>query len=181
MITMKSLIISLLVISTVTFSPAQKRAFTIADLYKVKSIADPQFSPDGKKIAFTVTESFLAEGKTNAEVYIADADGSNPKNVTNNPASDNHPRWSPDGKWIAFTSLAGNFQICIVRAQGGDAIVVGTGEDPSWAANSRALIFCHGPDHSKKLSLLDVPTKQVKDIARILESNSQSQPSWAKQ
>ena len=64
--------------------------------------------------------------------------------------------------------------------RGGDAIVIAPGEDPSWAPNSRALIFSHGPDHSKKLSLLDVPTKQVKDIARIAESNSQSQPSWAK-
>jgi hypothetical protein len=52
------------------------------------------------------------------------------------------------------------------------------GEDPSWAPNSRALLFCRGRDHAKQLSLLDVPTKQVKSLPRILESNSQ--PSWAK-
>jgi Tol biopolymer transport system component len=100
--------------------------------------------------------------------------------ITNGAPNPTEPDWSPDGRWIAFTSLTGGFQICIVRAQGGDAIVIAPGEDPSWAPNSRALIFCHGPDHSKKLSLLDVPTKQVKDIARVLESNSQSQPSWAR-
>src|SRR5947207_2613203 len=134
---MKSLIISLLVISVITFSPAQKRAFTITDLYKVKSIADPQFSPDGKKIAFTVTESFLAEGKTNAEVYIADADGSNPKNVTNNAASDNHPRWSPDGKRLMFVSSRSNGdQIWLLPASGGDPVQltdISTGAgDPAW-------------------------------------------------
>ena len=52
------------------------------------------------------------------------------------------------------------------------------GEDPSWAPNSRALIFSTGLDHRKNLSLLDVPTRQVKSVARVLESNSQ--PSWAK-
>ena len=62
--------------------------------------------------------------------------------------------------------------------RGGEAYPLVEGEDPSWAPNSRALLFSNGPDHAKHLSLLDVPTKQVKHIARILESNSQ--PSWAK-
>ena len=74
--------------------------------------------------------------------------------------------------------MARDFNICLVKAEGGDATVLTAGEDPTWAPNSRAVVFCKGPDHAKKLSLLDVPTKQVKDIARLLESNSQ--PSWAR-
>jgi len=137
--------------------------------------SSPCWSPDNQTICYVSRE------RGPASLFTISASGGAPRRILSNFASTpTEPDWSPDGKWIAFTSLAGNFQICIVRAQGGDAIVVGTGEDPSWAPNSRALIFCHGPDHSKKLSLLDVPTKQVKDIARILESNSQSQPSWAK-
>jgi Tol biopolymer transport system component len=56
--------------------------------------------------------------------------------------------------------------------------VLVNGEDPTWAPNSRAVIFVSRKNHIKTLSLLDVPTKHVKDVARILESNSQ--PSWAK-
>jgi dipeptidyl aminopeptidase/acylaminoacyl peptidase len=143
---MKSLVISLLVISTMTISPAQKRAFTIADLYKVKTVADPQYSPDGKKIAFTVTESFLAEGKTNADVYIANADGTDPKNVTNNPASDNHPRWSPDGKWLLFvSSRSDGDQIWLLPAAGGDAVQltdISTGAgDPVWSPDGKQIAF----------------------------------------
>ena len=84
----------------------------------------------------------------------------------------------PGQTFIAFTSQTRDFTVCIVRAEGGDAIPLVSGEDPSWAPNSRALIFCKGPDHEKVLSLLDVPTKHVKTIHRILESNSY--PSWAK-
>jgi dipeptidyl aminopeptidase/acylaminoacyl peptidase len=93
--------------------------------------------------------------------------------------SPTEPDWSPDGKWIAFTSLTRDFSICIVPAQGGNAIFVTEGEDPTWASNARALIFCKGHDHAKSMYLLDVPTKRVKSIGRILESNSQ--PSWARQ
>jgi Tol biopolymer transport system component len=56
--------------------------------------------------------------------------------------------------------------------------VLATGEDPSWASNSRAVMFVRRVNHTKVLSLLDVPTKHVKDVPRILGSNSQ--PSWAR-
>jgi dipeptidyl aminopeptidase/acylaminoacyl peptidase len=83
---------------------AEKRPFTIADFYHIKGVADPQISPDGKKIAFTVTQSFLEEGKTNADIYLMNADGSDIRQLTDNPAADNHPRWSPDGKSLLFLS-----------------------------------------------------------------------------
>ena len=135
----------------------------------------PCWSPDSQNICYVSRE------RGPASLFVISASGGAPRRIQTSCAPNpTEPDWSPDGKWIAFTSLTGGFQTCIVRPQGGEAIVIAPGEDPSWAPNSRALIFSHGPDHSKKLSLLDVPTKQVKDIARIMESNSQSQPSWAR-
>jgi TolB protein len=111
-------------------------------------------------------------------LYAISASGGTPRRIaTKGVSNPTEPDWSPDGKWIVFTSLMRDFNICIVEAKGGLAEVLVSGEDPSWAPNSRAVIFCKGPDHAKRLSLLDVPTKQVKDIARIRESNSQ--PNWA--
>jgi len=77
-----------------------------------------------------------------------------------------------------FTAQMGGFEICVVPAAGGTATLLVSGEDPSWAPNSRTVIYARRGGGSRRLSLLDVPTKQVKNVPRI--SGSNSQPSWAK-
>jgi len=134
--------------------------------------SSPCWSPDGQTICFVSRE------RGPANLFIVSASGSGRRHLETGFGNATEPSWSPDGKWIAFTrQRAGGFDICIVPSRGGSAMALVDGEDPSWAPNSRAIIFCKGPDHSKVLSLLDAPTKRVKDIARISESNSQ--PSWA--
>jgi len=136
--------------------------------------SSPCWSPDNRTLCYVSRQS----GR--AGLFIVSAAGGAARSISTVGApSPTEPDWSPDGKWIAFTSMTGGFQIYIVRATGGEAIgPLAAGEDPSWAPNSRALMFCTGRDHGKVLSLLDVPTKQVKTLGRIQESNSQ--PSWAK-
>ncbi len=95
-------------------------------------------------------------------------------------ANPTEPDWSPDGKWIAFTSQFRTFQICVVKADGGEAVTLVEGEDPSWSPNSRTLAYARRAGGRYTLCLLDVPTKQFKDVSRISGSTSQSQPSWAK-
>lgn len=134
--------------------------------------SSPCWSPDGRTICFVSRE------RGPANLYTISPSGGSKRHLETGYGNATEPAWSPDGKWIAFTiQRREGFDICIVRSQGGVATPVASGEDPSWAPNSRALIFSRGPDHQKVLSLLDVPTKQHKDVARILESNSQ--PSWA--
>jgi Tol biopolymer transport system component len=70
-----------------------------------------------------------------------------------------------------------DFNICVIPAGGGTATVLVAGEDPSWSPNSRTLAFTRRAGNSRVISLLDVPTKQVKDIARLPGNNSQ--PAWA--
>jgi len=76
---------------------AQKRAFTIEDLYKVKNVGSPVISPTGNKIAFTVTDYNLKEGESNSDVYILYPDGAT-ENISSKEVSETDPFWSSDNE-----------------------------------------------------------------------------------
>lgn len=125
---------------------AQKKPFTIDDLYRLKSVSDPQISPDGEKIAFVVTENSLAQGKSNAEIYLMDADGSRQRRITTNAATDKQPRWSPDGKSLLFLSTRKEgSQAWILPIDGGEATQLtafATGvSDPAWTSDGKHIVF----------------------------------------
>ncbi|MEO8428126.1 MAG: hypothetical protein ABI651_13530 [Verrucomicrobiota bacterium] len=138
--------------------------------------SSPCWSPDGRTICFV---SRIGGGRTLCEVSAGGGEIRRLRTgLVSNPSE---PDWSPDGKTIIFTAQMGDFNICTVPAEGGDATLLVAGEDPSWAPNSRTVIFTkRGKSGRRFLSLLDVPTKHVKDIAQISGSASCSQPSWAK-
>lgn len=138
--------------------------------------SSPCWSPDGKWICFAAKEK---ERRTLCKV--SPSGGPMQTIGTSGMPSPSEPDWSPDGKWIAFTAqYRSGFQICVVPAAGGTATSLVEGEDPSWAPNSRTLAFGRRRGGRYVLSLLDVPTKQYKDVSRISGISSQSQPSWAK-
>lgn len=65
-------------------------------------IGDPQPSPDGSKIIFTLTYEDIEENKGNAEIYVMDADGRNMKRLTKTAGSEGNIRWYANGEKIAF-------------------------------------------------------------------------------
>ncbi len=108
----------------------------------------PAFSPDGKRIAY---RHFVGD---NSEVFVADADGKNPKDITNSPAFDGWPAWSPDGRRIAFSSNRNSsYQIHVMDADGSNVRQVANTEGratyPQWTPDGKQVYFslCHNVDY----------------------------------
>ena len=81
-----------------------KRPFTATDYYSLETPGDPQISPDGKLIAYTVTSIDRKQNKKRTEIWMAAVDGSAAPWPFAAAGNSSAPRWRPDGRALAFIS-----------------------------------------------------------------------------
>ena len=103
------------------FALAAGRAMMVDDLLAVKSVSDPQVSPDGKLVVYTVSEIDRESAKTTSSLWLVPVAGGEPKRLTTTAGVNNHPRWAPDGKAVAFVSgRSGSSQVWLLPLDGGE-------------------------------------------------------------
>jgi dipeptidyl aminopeptidase/acylaminoacyl peptidase len=124
------------------FIGASAQTFTFNDMIKLRRVSDPQLSPDGRSVAFTIGDVDKAANKTLTHIYTVKTDGSDLKQITKGDKSSSAPRWSPDGKKLAFTSGG---QIWTMDPDGDDKKQItkfsaGAGS-PVWSPDGRWIAF----------------------------------------
>jgi Tol biopolymer transport system component len=112
-----------------------------SDLTKISDEGSgPRWAPDGAQILF------FSDTNGNFDIYVMDADGSNPKRLTSDPADDVSPAWSPDGNAIAFVSERnGNTDLYVIGADGSGERRLTESRAPeeafSWAPNGDRIAY----------------------------------------
>lgn len=135
-------------------APAQPapRRMALDDFNRIVALGDPQRSPDGDWVAYTVTTIDAEKDKRNTDIWMARWDGTAQQQLTSSPDGESSPRWSPDGKYLAFLASRGTedekkqgAQLWLLPRQGGEALKVsdvkgGLG-NIQWSPDSTRIAF----------------------------------------
>lgn len=134
---------------------APPRPWQPEDFAAIHAVGDPQLSPDGEKIVYTVETIVLDKDKRYTHLWLARWDGSENRALTSGETSETHPRISPDGKSLAFLSSRTDdnkdAQLWLLPLGGGEAEKMtdlkGGVDDFAWSPDSaRLALVVHDPD-----------------------------------
>ncbi|MFP5307443.1 MAG: prolyl oligopeptidase family serine peptidase [Gammaproteobacteria bacterium] len=106
-----------------TTSTQGPRPFSADDLVRLVRVSDPQLSPDGKQVVYTLRRTDYEANKGVTDLWLLDLASRQTRQLTRADGNHSDPRWSPDGRWIYFLSTrSGSAQVWrLDLADGGDA------------------------------------------------------------
>jgi dipeptidyl aminopeptidase/acylaminoacyl peptidase len=142
----KLLFVAALVLSLSPLRAGEPRVPTIDDLIGLKRPGGVAISPDGTRVAYTVSETNWDENTYETEIFLADSRGGAPVQLTRGKKSSSAPAWSPDGRWLAFVSdRADKRQIYAINPAGGEAVALTNVDEGvggfAWAPDGRSMAF----------------------------------------
>jgi Tol biopolymer transport system component len=135
-------------------TPGQ-RTLNLDDLIRLREVTDPQISPDGGWVAYTVSFPDTARDRLDQDVWMTSWDGRQRIRVTSSRSSEHAPRWSPDGRYLAFLSDRDDArevsQVWLLNRAGGEAERItdfpGGVSEFAWAPDgARLALIVSDPD-----------------------------------
>jgi dipeptidyl aminopeptidase/acylaminoacyl peptidase len=143
-----------------------------------RSISDLRLSPDGSRLAFTVSEPPRGEVR-NTDIWVLDLRTREVRRFATSAKADHSPRWSPDGKRLAFLSnREDKTQIYVMPVDGGEAVALTKGkmdvESFNWSPDGRQISFLATEPKSEA----EEKKEKDKDDARVVDKDDKRTHLW---
>jgi dipeptidyl aminopeptidase/acylaminoacyl peptidase len=150
----------------------QKKILSPENFLELRSVQDPQFSPDGQRVAFVVSEPLKGE-KRIRHIWLYEKKSGSARQFTYSEKSETWPRWSPDGKKLALLSNRGGDeqQIYILSMTGGEAAPATKGKASvsafAWSPDGQSIAYI-APDPKSEAEEKKIKDK---DDARVVDKD----------
>ncbi|MBO0789986.1 MAG: PD40 domain-containing protein, partial [Ktedonobacteraceae bacterium] len=134
----------------------EKRALTLEDFWRLKTVADPQPSPDGTQVAYVVGSFDEAKNQLCSTIWLASLENGQCHQLTSGESQDMQPRWSPDGSRLAFVSTRheGKPQLFLIEVAGGEArrltSVADGANSPLWSPDGKQICYASTPETDRQ-------------------------------
>ena len=168
------IVLSLLLVMGAVGPALAQRTVKSQDLLRIREVSDPQVSPDGHWVAYTVTSADTVRDRQDRDIWMTSWDSPRSYRVTTSPEQEHAPRWSPDGRYLAFLSAREDprdaDQLWLLGRVGGEAERVtnlpGGISEYAWSPDGRrvALIAADPPADSLSVAAADSSQRRPRPI-----------------
>lgn len=145
------------------------------DLFSLRFLQSAALSPDGRCVAYAVSEYDAEADEDRTHIWLADLENGQARQMTSGAHSNSNPQWAPggapDGQTLAFTSTRGGKpQIYLLPVDGGEArkltnVAQGVGADLAWSPDGAKIAFTAGPPEDEAPPL-DKPYRLTRHVYR---------------
>ena len=124
---------------------ADPHPFSVHDMLAMDRLGDPQVSPDGELVVFTVRETDLEANKGRSDLWLVEPDGEKLRRLTGSEENEWNPRWCMNGDVHFLTTRSGSAQVWAISPHGGEARqltdMAGLFADPRFSPDGKELLF----------------------------------------
>jgi len=159
----------------------EPRAMSIVDMISIPQLGDPQLSPDGRQLLYTLSNADWKANRRVSHIWRVNADGSGTVQLTNGARGENSPRWSPDGSQIAFIATrsdTGQAQIYLISNEGGEGRQLTTHatgvSNITWSPGGDAIYFVAAEPRTAEERAKD----RVRDDVYAFDENYKQRHLW---